>query len=316
MNQYHKHPTALVESEKIGNRSRVRAFARILPGASIGADCEIGDHVLVENQVVMGDRVTVRHGVHLCDGVTLEDDVFIGPNATFTNNPLFARRGDAASGLATLVQRGASIGANATILPGLVVGQNAMVCAGAVVTRSVPAHAVVVGNPAVIENYVDTQARPTGVINPSVGSRGDLPVFSKVPRVRAHRLPIITDLRGSISVGELDKGLPFPPKRYFTVFNVPTREVRGEHAHRICHQFLVCVRGQINLVVDDGRDREELIMDSPGVGVHVPPMVWAVQYRYSPDAVLLVLASETYDPNDYIRDYEEFIRLRQAHVGD
>ena len=312
MTKYYKHPTALVESEKIGSGTSVRAFAHILPGATVGVDCDICDHVFIENEVVIGDRVTVKYGVQLCDGVTLEDDVFVGPNATFTNNSFPASPGKPKRGSPTLVQRGASIGANATILSGLVVGQSAMVGAGAVVTRSVPAHAVVVGNPAVIKSYVATPARSTSGASSPVGSRGDLPVFSRVPEVRAHRLPIITDLRGSISVGELGKGMPFPPKRYFTVFNVPTREVRGEHAHRVCHQFLVCVRGQINLVVDDGRDREELILDSPGVGVHVPPMVWAVQYRYSPEAVLLVLASEAYDPSDYIRDYEEFIRLRQS----
>ncbi len=305
MNSHYKHPMALVESERIGPGTRIWAFAHILPGASIGADCNICDHVFIENEVVVGNRVTVKCGVQLWDGVTLEDDVFVGPNVTFTNDPFPRSRHRPDQWSPTLVQQGASIGANATILPGLVVGRNSMIGAGAVVTRSVPAYAVVVGNPAVIKSYVNA---PAIIVNPEKTSNEDLPVCSRVPEVRAYRLPVITDLRGSISVGELGKNLPFPPKRYFTVFDVPTREVRGEHAHRTCHQFLVCVCGQINLVVDNGRCREELVLDSPSVGVHIPPMVWAVQYRYSPEAVLLVLASETYDATDYIRDYEEFQR--------
>ena len=83
---YYKHPNAIVESNKIGSGTRVWAFAHILPGASIGTDCNICDHVFIENEVVVGNRVTVKSGVQLWDGVLLEDDVFVGPNATFTND--------------------------------------------------------------------------------------------------------------------------------------------------------------------------------------------------------------------------------------
>lgn len=306
MADYYKHPMALVDSEKIGRGTRIWAFAHILPGASIGEDCNICDHVFIENEVVVGDRVTVKCGVQLWDGVTLEDDVFVGPNVTFTNDPFPRSRARPDQWSRTLVQRGASIGANATILPGLVIGSNAMIGAGAVVTRNVPAFAVVVGNPAVIKSYAST---PLSAIDSTMPSAGNLPMFTRVPEVRAYRLPVITDLRGSISVGEVGKGMPFLPKRYFTVFDVPTREVRGEHAHRKCHQFLICIRGQVNLVVDNGKSREELVLDSPSLGVHIPPLIWAVQYRYSSEAVLLVLASDTYDAADYIRDYDEFRRL-------
>jgi hypothetical protein len=139
-----------------------------------------------------------------------------------------------------------------------------------------------------------------------------VPEFNRVAAVRAYEMPIITDLRGSISVGEVGKNLPFEPQRYFVLFNVPGREVRGEHAHRACHQFLVCVRGQVTLLVDDGHAREQVLLDSPSVGVHVPPMIWAVQYGYSADAMLLVLASDIYDPADYIRDYSEFLAIRHG----
>ena len=93
------------------------------------------------------------------------------------------------------------------------------------------------------------------------------------------------------------------------VFDVLGKEIRGEHAHRRCHQFLVCLRGSVALVVDDGKSSEEILLDHPTVGVHVPPMVWAVQYKYSADALLLVFASDPYDPEDYIRDYDEFLSL-------
>src|SRR5688500_3203619 len=130
------HPHALCESAAIGPNTRVWAFAHLLPGARIGADCNICDHVFIENDVVVGDRVTVKCGVQLWDGVALEDDVFVGPNVTFTNDS-FPRSGQRPPQfLRTRVRRGASIGANATILPGLTVGEYAMVSAGAVVTRN------------------------------------------------------------------------------------------------------------------------------------------------------------------------------------
>ena len=103
--------------------------------------------------------------------------------------------------------------------------------------------------------------------------------------------------------------MPFSPQRYFLVFDVPGKEVRGEHAHRASHQFLVCARGSLNVVVDDGVNTEEVRLDRPDLGLHIPPLVWAVQYKYSADAVLLVLASDPYDPADYIRDYDEFLSV-------
>ena len=124
-----------------------------------------------------------------------------------------------------------------------------------------------------------------------------------------YTLPHIQDARGSLSVGEFGRSIPFEAKRYFLVFNVPNGEVRGEHAHRECHQFLLCVNGSCSVITDDGSNRQEFILDQPNLGVHLPPMTWGVQYNYSSDAVLLVFASHYYDDADYIRDYDEFIRL-------
>ena len=122
-------------------------------------------------------------------------------------------------------------------------------------------------------------------------------------------LPYVADLRGDLTVAELPDVIPFEVKRYFTVFNVPSTRVRGEHAHRTCHQFMTCLTGAVTLVVDDGGSRASIRLDRPSIGVHVPPMIWAAQYNYSADALLLVLASHRYEMDDYIRDYSQFLDL-------
>jgi acetyltransferase-like isoleucine patch superfamily enzyme len=142
------HPSSDVQSKQIGEGTRVWQYVVILPGAVIGRDGNICSHCFIENNVVVGDRVTVKCGVQLWDGITLEDDVFVGPNATFTNDREPRSRNASATLLPTLVKKGASIGANATILPGLTIGEGAMVGAGAVVTKDVPPRTLVVGNPA------------------------------------------------------------------------------------------------------------------------------------------------------------------------
>lgn len=307
------HPLGCCESENIGEGSRIWAFAHVLPGARIGGDCNVCDHVFIENDVVVGDRVTIKCGVQLWDGIRVEDDVFIGPNVTFTNHGFPRSKRYPDKFLQTVVAVGASIGANATILPGLRVGQYAMVGAGAVVTRSVPPYAIVVGNPARIVGYVNdsTEAR-TAQSSPDQFpiELGSAP--TDVPGVTLHRMRMVKDLRGNLSVGEMSRDIPFEVKRYFLVFDVPSVETRGEHAHRICHQFLVCVKGRCSVVADDGRQRHEFLLDSPDLGVHLPPMVWGIQYKYSADAVLLVFASEHYDSAEYVRDYDEFIALSNA----
>lgn len=309
MTNFYQHPNALVESTHIGSGTRVWAFAHILPGAVIGADCNICDQTFIENDVVLGDRVTVKCGVQLWDGVTVEDDVFIGPNATFTNDPFPRSRQYPAAFTRTVIKKGASIGANATLLPGVIIGKYAMVGAGAVVTKDVPPFAIVVGNPARIKGYVQTQPHPLRDPVP-LAAPTDGPQKSSgcgVDGVRLYHLPLVTDLRGSLTFSEVERDLPFVPKRHFLVFEVPGKEVRGEHAHRTCHQFLICTHGSLAVVVDDGKNRAEITLDHPTLGLHVPPMVWAIEYKYSKDAVLLVLASEVYQAEDYIRDYDTFI---------
>jgi len=301
------HPNALCETDEIGDGSRVWAFAHILRGARIGRDCNICDGVFIENDVLVGDRCTIKCGVQLWNGVQLGSDVFVGPNATFTNDLFPRSRQYPETFSQTIVEDGASIGANATILAGITIGRGAMVGAGAVVTRSVPPNAVVVGNPARITGYVTESRQPSDDLPPQ-RVQVETPV-SSATRARLHYLPRFSDLRGALTVGEFEKDLPFIPKRYFMVFDVPTQETRGEHAHRRCHQFLICAKGSVRVLADDGTSREEFVLESPDIGIHLPPMIWGTQYRYSPDAVLLVFASELYDSDEYIRDYAEFHAL-------
>ncbi len=310
MADHFEHPQALVESQHVGKGTRIWAFAHVLPGAVIGEDCNLCDHTFVENDVVIGDRVTIKCGVQVWDGVRLEDDVFVGPNATFTNDPAPRSRQHLAEYPRTVVREGASIGANATILPGVTIGRRAMVGAGAVVTRSVPPNAVVVGNPARIVRYVEAVGEPRAAAPVAAPATGEIPLG--VPGVTLERRPVIRDLRGNLTAREVGQGLPFVPRRYFIVHDVPTKEVRGEHAHRRLHQVLVCISGSVTVLVDDGVHRQETVLDSPELALHVPPMVWCVQYKYTPDAALLVLASDVYDPEDYIRDYDQFLRERAA----
>jgi UDP-2-acetamido-3-amino-2,3-dideoxy-glucuronate N-acetyltransferase len=305
MAEFFVHPQGICETDRVGSDTRIWAFAHVLPGATIGAECNLCDGVFVENDVTVGDRVTIKSGVQLWDGVRLEDDVFVGPNATFTNDPFPRSRQWQAEYPKTTVRAGASIGANATILPGLEIGTGALVGAGAVVTRSVPAHAIVVGNPARITGYTD--AAGSGTVPPKVDPGPgvtELPVRGVVVRTAAS----FSDLRGTLTAGEApDEAVPFTPRRWFLVYDVPGREVRGAHAHRRCEQFLICVHGSVRVAVDDGESRAEVTLSDPTEGIYVPPLVWASQFRYESDAVLLVLASLPYEAEDYIRDYEEFL---------
>ncbi|GAB4422263.1 MAG: WxcM-like domain-containing protein [Anaerolineales bacterium] len=303
---YQAHPAAIVESKQIGGKTRIWAFVHILPGAKIGADCNLCDHVFIENDVVIGDRVTIKSGVQVWDGVRIADDVFVGPNVTFTNDPFPRSKQYPESYSETVIQRGASIGANATILPGITIGANAMIGAGAVVTHNVPANAVVAGNPARIKGYVS--ASDTKRIEKPQAAQ--IVETLSVEGVQIIHLPRFTDLRGSLTYGEYDQHLPFDPKRYFIVFDVPSREVRGEHAHKVQHQFLTCLTGTCSVVVDDGKNRDEITLNQKDVGLYLPPMVWGIQYKFSADAVLLVLASDVYDADDYIRDYDEYLRMK------
>lgn len=142
------HELADCKSKNIGRDTNIWQFCVVFPNARIGSGCNICANVLIENEVLVGNDVTVKSGVQLWDGITLEDNVFVGPNVTFTND-LYPKSKNSDWKLSeTLVKKGASIGANATIICGVTIGENAMIGAGSVVTKDIPAGEVWVGNPA------------------------------------------------------------------------------------------------------------------------------------------------------------------------
>jgi acetyltransferase-like isoleucine patch superfamily enzyme len=144
------HETALCDTDDVGARTRIWAFAHLMSGVHVGTDCKIGDHVFIESGAVLGDRVTVKNNTLIWEGVTIADECFIGPNTVFTNDrtPRVGFPKASAALETTHVDRGASIGASATILCGLTIGEYAMVGAGSVVVDDVAPHALVTGNPA------------------------------------------------------------------------------------------------------------------------------------------------------------------------
>lgn len=314
--EHFTHPAGLCETVDVGAGTRIWAFAHVLAGARIGSECNICDHVFVENEVVIGDRVTIKCGVAVWDGVRIEDDVFVGPAVTFTNDPFPRSKAPRRRLPDTVVRKGASLGANCTILPGITIGRAAMVGAGSVVTRDVPPFAIVAGNPARIVGYVDTHdVGESRVTRARAPSEGEPSRALRVAGASLHRLVRADDLRGSLVSGEVESHIPFAPRRFFSVMDVPSKDVRGAHAHHVCEQFLVCQAGSVAVVLDDGQVREEVILEDPRLGLYVPPMVWSVQYRYTSDAILLVLASHSYEPQDYIRDYDEFLASCARHAA-
>lgn len=146
---------AICESRLIGKGTKIWNFSHVLEGAVIGEDCNICENVFIENDVQIGNRVTIKNGVQIWDGIEIQDDVFIGPNVTFTNDRIPKSKNIDFHLERTVVEKGASIGANATILPGVIIGENSLIGAGAVVTKNVSAFTVVVGNPAKVIRNID-----------------------------------------------------------------------------------------------------------------------------------------------------------------
>ena len=285
--------------------------------ADIAASATLGAGCVVDVGVRLGEQVQLAAGVLVSGPAVLEEGVQVGAGAR-----LIARQipHSEAAAAPLLVQRGAHIEAGALVMGPITIGAGAVVRAGAVVTQSVPPHAVVEGNPARISAYVDAgQQQPNAVLLASSAFGGvndaqavrTLDVGQGAGAVQLHRLKRVQDMRGDLSVGEFAHDIPFEAQRYFLVYNVPSEHTRGAHAHKLCHQFLICVAGSCAVVVDDGKNRTEVLLDAPHLGLYMPPMIWGTQYKYSPGAVLLVYASHRYDPDDYIREYGQFTALIQ-----
>ena len=137
---------------------------------------------------------------------------------------------------------------------------------------------------------------------------------SRVRGVSLYVLPTHRDERGSLIAGEFESQIGFAPKRYFMVFDVPGMKIRGQHAHRKCRQFLICVKGTLNVQVTDGVRKQTYTLNRLNVGLSIPPMVWCVHYNYRPGTILLVFASHHYDPSNYVRNYDDYLRRVKRKV--
>lgn len=293
---YRKHETALVETSSIGEGSSIGAYSIVRGQVRLGRGCVIQDHVVLDGALEIADRVVIESHSCLRGPATIGADVRVGPQVSLTSS----------NALMVTVKNAVVIGPHATVTGPLVIAEAAVIEPGSVVTKNVPANAVVAGNPARIVRYHQTPTAPA--ILRDAAPAGSI-TRTTVRGVTLHELPMIEDLRGNLSFGEMERHVPFPIKRYFLTFDVDSEEARGEHAHRALEQFLLCVHGRVHIVADDGRNREEFVLDRPTLALYLPPLVWGVQYRFSPGAVLLVLCSDFYDPADYIRDYAEFLSV-------
>lgn len=258
--------------------------------AQIGKRIKLGEWVCIGPRAIIGNDVVIGSLCIIPEDAILEDWVQLGDSVVLVTD----RNQSVKIGFRAM------IGANATILP-VTIGAYAMVGAGAVVTKNVPPYAIVVGNPARIVGYVGAELTGKHETNQKASRPESKLLYS---------IPSFSDIRGDLSVLEFQKLLPFPVKRIFYTYGVDSTEVRGEHAHKTCEQFLIAIHGSLHVIIDDGEKREEYILDAPTRGLHLPSGCWGIQYKHSPDCVLLVLASEEYDKNDYIRDYNEFLEYK------
>jgi hypothetical protein len=241
-----------------------------------------------------------------------ESDCIIPLGSKIESNVIFGRR-VVLAGDNIVIRSNARLDAACVIAEDVTIGQGAWVRSGAVVLRSVPPNAIVEGNPARVVGYVNrnyTDSRPDPRLIDTL-NLGEVTRPSTIPlnvgKSSLHLMRRIDDVRGSLTVGEVPTEVPFTPVRYFVVFDVPSLELRGEHAHKRCQQFLICLKGSLRVLLDDGCSRCEILLDRPDMGIYMPEMIWGTQYHTSPDAVLLVFASRHYEPDDYLRTYDEFI---------
>jgi hypothetical protein len=251
---------------------------------AFGSDCRIPDNAKIEPGVTLGQHV-----------------ILAGDNI--------------------VIRAKARLDPACVIAEGVTIGQGAWVRAGAVVLRSIPPNAIVEGNPAQVVGYVDRANRESRS-DPrliDIQSFGNLDRPSRIPLDvgggALYLMRRVIDARGSLTVGEVPNEVPFSPARYFAVFDVPSFELRGEHAHKRCQQFLICLHGSCRVLLDDGDRRCEVTLDRPETGVFMPEMIWGTQYRYSPDAVLLVFASRPYEADDYLRTYDDFLAERALRTN-
>ena len=290
---------------------------QIDPSASLGprvrieAGVNIGPMCVLDGSTKIGARTTLLGGVIFAHDIEIDSDCCVEANVSTTSIMV----GSIPGSTTIVVGPRSHIGAGAVLTTGVKISTGAWVEAGSVVVRDVPAHSIVRGNPGTVVGFRDGSTRNAAdMFGTIVDSKAFAVADCAVAGVKIYRFPRITDSRGSLTFGEFGRNIPFIPKRYFMVFNVPPNELRGGHAHATCQELIFCIGGSVTVVVDDGRIREEFVLDTPDIGLFLPGRVWGVQYKYSPSAVLAVLASEYYDPADYIHSYEEFVTRVERRV--
>lgn len=246
---------------------------------------------------------TTRAAIEL-GGCIIPDSAQIAENCIFGFRVIL-------SGGGIIIRSGARLDAACVIGDGVTIGQGAWVRAGSVVLRSVPPNAIVEGNPAQVVGYLsgDQQRPKPRFVDLQEWDHSPRPtrVTLEVGRSAVYLMRKVVDARGALTVGEVPNEMPFRPARYFVIYDVPSTELRGEHAHKQCDQFLICLHGSCRVLLDDGESRCEVTLDRPDVGLYMPAMIWGTQYRYTSDAVLLVFASRPYEAGDYLRAYDDFL---------
>lgn len=295
------HDSSSIGDCVIGTGTNVWQYVVIGDDVSIGKDCNICAHCFIETGVSIGNRVTLKCGVQVWSGITIEDDVFVGPNVSFCND-LFPRSKIWREPVGTVLEKGSSIGAGAVLLPGISVGANSMIGAGSVVTKSVPPNVVVCGNPARIISSINAQGREPKSYD---AARVDSPLILKSK--------VVEDLRGSLCVTEFAESIPFNPVRSYVVFDVPNEQIRGEHAHKKCEEYLICIKGSVDVLCDDGITEWTAHLKG-GDAIYLKPLIWRELKNYRNDAIVCVLSSRPYEADDYIKNYSDFVRW--VHSND
>lgn len=285
----------------------IHPTSRVGPEVVLGDYVNIGPYCNIEGDIKVGDGARLVGGLVLVGDLTIGSRCIIEPSVSLTSQ---AGDGTPRERKRTVIGDEAIIGSNVALANGVQIGKGARIKAGTIISRDVPPYAMVGGNPATIQGYVSAETRPAATrlsLDEKPGVRA-----CSVAGVTVHNFQSFHDLRGDLCAGEFLRNVPFEPKRYFLVFNVPSAETRGEHAHKVCKQFLVCVGGSLVVVVDDGVSREEIVLNRHNLGLYIPPGVWGIQYKFSSDATLLVFASDFYDAADYIRDYDYFLATKRS----
>lgn len=280
------HELASCSSADIGEGSKIWQFTQILAGARIGKDCNISAGVFIEGQVTLGDRVTVKSGTQMWNGVTVEDDAFVGPNVTFTNDRNPRSKNYPPQWETTIVKSGSSIGGNATILPGVTIGEFAMIGAGAVVVANVPPRALVFGNPAMIQGFVDEKGM---TIRP-------LQCSELLSEGNGHSEIFVSAIPGTVDSGNTLSSLSgavFAGFRYPKISVLRGREYTMSRQPQFAAPAVIApVQGAFKLHVKSSERTTVMSMDSQCPPIRLLADSEALPFAFTRNSILLVISED------------------------